>query len=424
MRRTTLGLALSAAVHVGVAVWLGWPSPRRVATAAELPPPSPQEPAPRPPAAELAPPPESLLELAIVELPEEKLPAEPAVPPPPAPRLAVAAVPPPAQRPLTPSEPVAPPEPQLSTRPVGPSGPAVPSAEPVAPSDGATAPPSSTPSRLSMRGALPTRLVVPDLRKIAESGAGAIALTPTAPATSDELVPVAGGRMRSDQNTFVAEVARDGTVKLTDRPNLRVNLALPTPRVIGRGLARWAEDPYAQTRDRERERQRVPSGAVDDDEEQRKHSSTVPIIGGSFDLSDWAMRAAGRDPYWAAKLAFLDRTREARIGMATTHRAELLRNVPTIVRDHLTRAWAEPGLSPAQRRRALFELWDECAESGDDALVEAATSARTAVIGFIRGHLPAGSADAYSEAELAALNRGRQSRQPFAPYQEFSQKAE
>jgi hypothetical protein len=264
----------------------------------------------------------------------------------------------------------------------------------------------------------PTRLVVPDLRAIAESGAGAVALTPHVPVTSAELEDDGGGRKRSDQGTFVAEVARDGTVKLTDRPNLRVGLAVPTPRDLGRGLARWYEDPYAQTRDRERERerQRVPSGAVDDDEEQRKRPGTVPILSGSFDLTDWAMRMSGRDPYLAAKLSFLDRTREARAEMAEAHRAEMLRKVPVIIREHLARVWAQPEQTFAQRRRVLFELWDECEEQGDAAVVAATAAARSAILGFIRGRLPAGSAEAYSEEELAALNRQRHSRQRFAPY--------
>jgi hypothetical protein len=38
------------------------------------------------------------------------------------------------------------------------------------------------------------------------------------------------------------------------------------------------------------------------------------------------------------------------------------------------------------------------------------------VLAFIRSELPEGSPEAYPEDELAQLNRGRQSREPFAPY--------
>jgi hypothetical protein len=269
-----------------------------------------------------------------------------------------------------------------------------------------------------MRDARPTRLprfVVPDLRKIAERGP-AVALAPPPP-MSEELQPAGGGRYRSEKAGFTAEVHRDGTVKFSDKSNVDINLAVPKPRQLGHALADWYEDPYAQTRDREREsRYRVPSGAVDDEEDQRKRPKTVPIISGSFDLTDWAMRLAGKDPYWAAKLAFMDRTREARAHLAVAHRAELLRNVVAIVRDQAKQAWAAPTQTAAQRRRNLFELWDDCAETGDAQLVEAARRARLALYGFIRANAPADGPNAYSAAELATLNRARQSRQPFAPY--------
>lgn len=266
------------------------------------------------------------------------------------------------------------------------------------------------PSGLRMRRAGPPRLLVTSLDKIADNGAVAAAPVPI----SGELEPAGRGRHRSDQGTFVARVARDGSVKLEDKPNLDVRLAIPSRRVLGNALGNWYRDPYAQTRDREREP--VPSGAVDDEEEQRKRPKTVPVIKGSFDVSDWLMRMAGRDPYWAAKLSFLDRTRAERAEIATTYRAELLRNVVAITRSHLTRAWQQPTL--AGRKRALFELWDECAESGDAELLQAAGLARAAVIGFIRGHLAPTSAEAYTDDELRTFNAVRQSRQRFAPYQD------
>ncbi|MBV8763025.1 MAG: hypothetical protein JO257_37410 [Deltaproteobacteria bacterium] len=43
-------------------------------------------------------------------------------------------------------------------------------------------------------------------------------------------------------------------------------------------------------------------------------------------------------------------------------------------------------------------------------------TARLYIIAFIRWKLPAGGPDAYTAAELAALNAQRQSKQPFAPY--------
>ncbi|MEZ4363909.1 MAG: hypothetical protein R3B48_27285 [Kofleriaceae bacterium] len=268
---------------------------------------------------------------------------------------------------------------------------------------------------LGMRGLLPRRLVMPDLQAIAQRGERPLAPRPR---DSGDLVAAGGGRLRSDQGSFTAAVAADGSVELRDAPNLRVRFALPSVKAAGEGLARWYEDPYARTRDPER--QPLPSGVVDDAEEQRKRPETVPLISGGFDTTDWIARMAGRDPYWSAKLGFLDRTREQRAEMARNYRAELLRGADHLMRDHARRIWAEPGQSAAARRRALFELWDECTESGEAVEVEASGRARAAVIAFIRAHLPADGPQGYSSIELAKLNRRRHSQQVFAPYLDAS----
>ena len=70
----------------------------------------------------------------------------------------------------------------------------------------------------------------------------------------------------------------------------------------------------------------------------------------------------------------------------------------------------------AARKQGLFELWDDCAEDGDDELVAAAVQARLLLIGFIQSKLTGG--DAYSADELAKLNAKRTSRAVFAPYAE------
>ena len=78
----------------------------------------------------------------------------------------------------------------------------------------------------------------------------------------------------------------------------------------------------------------------------------------------------------------------------------------------------------------LFTLWDDCEEATpegpgatksveatlDQARADAGTKARKQIVAFIRDELPAGSADAYSSAELERLNASRQSRERFSPY--------
>ncbi len=405
VRRTSLGLCLSAAAHavVGAGLWWAAPAPRRAASAADLGgAPSPSlVPAPAP-----VPIADEVLELTIVELPPDEL-LETSPPPPPL-TASVAA----AQRDARPRQ-ASPGDEQIATRAATEAA-AGTTLEPAPPG---AKPDDSARSRLGMRDPLPARLIMPDLKKIAEARDSRLAVAVAIP---EELAKAGGGRYQSNQGSFTAKVNRDGTVELKDAPNLSVGFSVPDPKALGRGLADWYADPYAQTRDREREIEggEVPSGAVDDAEEQRKRPKTVPIITGSFDVTDWLMRLSGRDPYWAAKMSFLNRTREARVQMAQGHRSEMLRGAAKMIREQARLAWAAPGQSAGARRRALFELWEECAETGDAELVEAARSARRAVYGFIRGHLPAGSADAYSDDELASLNRGSQSRQRFAPYED------
>jgi len=65
----------------------------------------------------------------------------------------------------------------------------------------------------------------------------------------------------------------------------------------------------------------------------------------------------------------------------------------------------------------LFELWDECAETGDPDLVAGGQAARRLVIGAIRARFPAGSATAFTPAEIAAFARSQQSKATFQPYE-------
>ena len=189
-----------------------------------------------------------------------------------------------------------------------------------------------------------------------------------APPPSGELKPSGNGTYSSDQPAFKVKVARDGTAKIEDKADV---------------------------------------GDV--------HFSGLGIAGrASFD--DWAMRQAGIDPYASAKRQWLDKTRDerARIGMAS--RKQDLSRAPELMQRNIRYAWAKTEGDAAARKQALFELWDECAETGDDDLVTAGTAARSYLIGFIRAHLPAGSPGAFSPADLTALNAHKRSHATFQPY--------
>ena len=167
-----------------------------------------------------------------------------------------------------------------------------------------------------------------------------------------ELKPAAGGGYQADKPTFTARIAADGTAHLEDKP-----LAL--------------------------------------------------------DAQDYLMKRQGIDPYAREKLAFLDRTRDQRAAIGARHTREQLAHSAERMQNSIDRLWATTR-DLAARKQGLFELWDDCAETGSDELVAGGAGARALVIGAIRARLRGG--DAYSAAELAKLNAIRRSTAVFAPY--------
>jgi hypothetical protein len=214
------------------------------------------------------------------------------------------------------------------------------------------------------------------------------------------MVPDGGDARRVDESVFTARVAADGRVHFEDKPNLQAHLRKPSARAIGEHLERWAKDP-----------QGVATG-----DERAVETGTVTIVSGSFDLTDWAMRSRHMDPYGPRKLAMLDRTRDERAGMALRARSSDLHDSISTLPRRLRAIWRAPRWTAVQRRRLLFDLWDECAETGPADVVDAAEQVRGVILAFVRRELPAGSPDAYPVAELAALNAGRSSQRRFDPY--------
>jgi hypothetical protein len=182
-------------------------------------------------------------------------------------------------------------------------------------------------------------------------------------AQPDQIVVVEepDGTYSSDEGGFTAYIHPDGTVSMTDKPPLQLQ-----------GL------------------------------------------GASFDLTEIAMRIGGMDPYASAKLAYLDRTRDMRAAMGAEHRARLLASSSSLMRANIEAALATLP-EPRARKQALFELWDECAETGDPALVAAGTAARATVLDYIRHEMT--GPDAFTAAEIAQLDARRTSVTRFDPYQ-------
>ena len=380
MRKLSFGVLISMAVHapLGALVYAYESLPR-------------PEPA-RPPVA---------VEIVTVEAPPiAAAAAEPAPPPLPEP--------PPEPEPEPPAR-AAPPRPAIST--------VAPAAVETAPPPAAAVDPAAPPAPRSRWFELRRREVdlrLPrgsrdDLDRVPRGTGPAPGVAPTG-----KLHDAPGGGRRSDQGVFTAEVAPDGGVTLKDRRNVQLHLALPSPRAIGNALSGWYDSDKGPDGQRgQRTLEKSVNGSVDAGD--RSKTAVVPAVGGGFDITDAIMRRKGQDPYASKKLAFLDSTRDERVQLGTAHREQQLHRTTQFMQRNLDRLWQRI-TDPRARRAALFELWDEVVETGDASVVEAGATARKLVIGFIRARFPAGGPDAYTADELAALNRRRQSKATFVPY--------
>jgi hypothetical protein len=192
------------------------------------------------------------------------------------------------------------------------------------------------------------------------------------------LQPDGNGGVRYVRETFVARVARDGSVQISDNPNFQ-----------GKGFGCQG-----------------CNGA----------DTGMPGWSASFDLTDAIMRANGEDPYRYEKARFLEETFELRTAMAETDRLERLDEAVRKLPERLALVWEYTVWTAAQRRRVLFDLWDECAEEGDEPLLTASAAARKHIVGFIRSRLAAGTPDAYTADELATFKATRRSTARFDPY--------
>ncbi len=288
---------------------------------------------------------------------------------------------------------------------------------------------------MSMRG--------PDLGLAPGTGERIVATSrplPVEPKVSGKLKSAPGGRAISDDAVTTMSVEQDGSVTFADKPDIEIKLALPIPHLdvegmrkdLGQLLTDWYRDPdaykkFGRKADVSRVVLAVP-GACDhwgdvwcDDPSAPKQEKYTreqaktggSILAGKLDITSYLHRKLIGDPYSSRKLKLLDDTRDERVAMGTRFKTQQLARAGEIARRNLARI---ESLSLAEKKEALFELWDECSE-GDDAEGQAGQRVRALVLGFIRTHLPDGSPSAYTAAEIAALHAKRSSKQAFAPYQ-------
>jgi hypothetical protein len=134
------------------------------------------------------------------------------------------------------------------------------------------------------------------------------------------------------------------------------------------------------------------------------------------DLTEVVMRIAGDDPYRYDKLQVLKETQGLRAELYKAACESRLRTSLEQLQGRLTALWGDGSLSAARRRALVFQMWDDCAEEGSPEVLRHAEQARATIEAFVQRHLPEGSPQAFSEAELLALNERRVSRVRFEPY--------
>ncbi len=138
-------------------------------------------------------------------------------------------------------------------------------------------------------------------------------------------------------------------------------------------------------------------------------------LGFTLDITDAVMRARGDDPYLAAKMQFLKDTtafrRRMRRAWYRRQGRAFLQALPKTLEGIL-----RSRLPDADKRRLLFELWDECLETGRSELAAMGRVARSRILAFIRKSFPRGTSKAYTPQELARFNHVRTSRARFDPY--------
>jgi hypothetical protein len=146
-----------------------------------------------------------------------------------------------------------------------------------------------------------------------------------------------------------------------------------------------------------------------------KGGGIAPSIMGKFDLTDRLMRAMGQTTYRYEKHRLAEETREERICRMKAAQQRNEREALYRLSGQLEALWNES--SPAElKRNLLFALWDECRDEAPDAGAVSALAYQVTIESFIRKHLPQGSALAFTNNELASLNRHRTSTRRFDPY--------
>ncbi len=225
---------------------------------------------------------------------------------------------------------------------------------------------------------------------------------------------------------FTARIHPDGRVTFRDIAPVRVD----SPTIFGFDVRGRKQEPPDETFN-QRNNTLVHRGTHSDSKNDMLVKwgpyGAAPVVasaGGSFaGVSDFATSTRRAN----AKRKFLDQTAELRAQMAAEHRRESEKQALAQLSTDLRTIWADGATPVSLRKEKLFVRWDECEEllvddgSSDPeqaARAKAGAIARRQIEAFVRKHAPAGSADAFTAAELREMNARRRSRVQFDPYRD------
>jgi hypothetical protein len=209
----------------------------------------------------------------------------------------------------------------------------------------------------------------------------------------------------SETEAFVARIAADGSVAFERK--FRIPGPLVWPVMVAAQLLQDATN----------------GKEADGRSTSAAHGTRIPTYNAKRPMLTLGEDDIRKDSHHAQKMTFLEATERLRARMraaqpGTPAPAGQTASPDSEANDRALEAWrrrveavaGDRRRPAADRRRTLFELWDECDGSAQGA------AARAAVEAAARRHFPPGHADAYRADELAAFNRGRAAAQRFDPY--------
>jgi hypothetical protein len=236
--------------------------------------------------------------------------------------------------------------------------------------------------------------------------------TAVAPEPRYRLRPTPEGGYEYQDSRFQARIAPDGSVRFDDRRGegrfyvvplvpLEAGPATPSLESTLRDLLRGRKPVRPPTEPRVPQ-PLPPTGPMTEADRRRMEEYYYPVpfyrVLGTVDLTDEYYRMLGEDPYGYEKARFLASTFEMRLEMAAESQLHDLRRSLHELPGRLERLWSNTSHPPGARRLILCALFDELRGQ------ENASEARNVIETFVRTHLPPGSPDAYTPAELQTCN--------------------